>query len=223
VFAWWYGPYARRRIAQGSDARLLGRWLFTDPEVLHPVFFRSTGVLIDRLLEMDIAGKRFLDMGSGSGAIGIFAGSCGARVTACDISPRAVALTRDNLRRHHVNAEVFQSDLFSALEGRAFDLICFNIPFYEGEPRTLFEAALFGGRDLATVGAFASGCPGFLAPDGEVLVIFSEDADRDRILSVFAAAELAVVDERNVYRLFERFHVVRFRRMTLAHTADSSR
>jgi release factor glutamine methyltransferase len=215
IFGLWYGPYARRRIARRSPARLLGRRLLTDPEVLHPVYFGSTRVLIDALLTLDMARKRFLDMGSGSGAIGIFAASQGASVTACDINPRAVALTRDNLRAHQVDAEVFESNLFSALEGRVFDLISFNIPFYTGEPRTPFEAALFGGNNLATVSAFATGCPRFLAPEGAVVVVFSEDADRERILSLFAGADLCLVHERIAYRLFERFHVVRFRRMTL--------
>ena len=190
---------------------MLGRRLLTDPEVLHPVCFRSTRVLIDVLPTLDVAGKRFLDMGSGSGAIGVFAASHGATVTACDINPQAVALTRENLRRHRVGAEVFESDLFSALGGRVFDVICFNIPFYAGEPRTPFEAALFGGNELKTVRLFAAGCPGFLAPGGQVLVVFSEDADRDNILSHFSAAGLSIVNERITHRLFERFHVVIFR------------
>lgn len=219
VFAWWYGPTLRRRIAHRSEVRVLGRRLLTDPQVLHPVHFRSTRVLIDALPTLDLAGKRFLDMGSGSGAIGIFAASHGATVTACDINPQAVALTRDNLRLNQIGAEVFESDLFSALAGHVFDLICFNIPFYAGEPRTPFEAALFGGRDLKTVRTFAAGCPQFLAPGGKVLVVFSEDADRDHILSVFSTGGLAIVDERIAHRLFERFHVVSFRAVSLPESA----
>ena len=211
VFGWWYGPYVRRRIAHPSEVSLLGRRLLTDPEVLHPVYFRSTRVLIDALATLNIAGKRFLDMGCGSGAIGIFAAFQGATVAACDINPRAVTLTRDNLRRHQIDAAVFESNLFSGLGGAVYDLICFNIPFYAGEPRTPFEAALFGGKDLETVRRFAAACPGYLDPNGRVVVVFSEDADRDNILSHFTAEGLSVEDERIAHRLFERFHVVSFR------------
>src|SRR4051812_35298571 len=120
--------------------------------------------MIDRIRTMDLTGKTFLDMGSGSGAIGIFAAARGARVTACDVNPRAVALTRANFALNAVPGEIVESDLFQALGGRVFDLIGFNIPFYEGVPRTAFEAALFGGPGLSTVGAFARGCRSALAP-----------------------------------------------------------
>jgi release factor glutamine methyltransferase len=151
-----------------------------------------------------------LDMGSGSGAIGVVAASEGAIVTACDINPRAVDLTRENLSRNDLHAEVVQSDLFSALGGRVFDLICFNLPFYAGEPRTPFEAALYGGKGLATVRAFASGCSICLAPKGHVVVVFSEDANRVEILSHFEDSGLTAIDERIAFRWLERFHVVTF-------------
>lgn len=206
-----YGPYARRRIARRSETWLRGRRLLTDPDVLHPVVFRSTGVLVDFVETLDLAGKRFLDMGSGSGAVGVFAAARGARVTSCDVNPRAVALTRDNLRLNGLDGEVVASDLFAAIADRRFDLICFNIPFYAGVPRTPFEAALYGGENLATVRRFAEGCPGALDADGRVVVVFSEDADRSDILALFAAAGFAVEQERIAHRLFERFHVVIFR------------
>lgn len=183
----------------------------TDPEVLHPVYFRSTSAMIDKILALDLAGKRFLDMGSGSGALGVFAAARGAHVTACDINPKAVALTRTNFGLNALAGEVVESDLFQALGGHVFEVICFNIPFYEGVARTPFEAALYGGRGLATVAAFASGCPGALAPGGRVMIIFSDQADRGMILGLFATAGLVAVDDTVVRRMFERFHLITFR------------
>src|SRR5450432_858378 len=123
-----YGPYALRRIARGGMVHLRGRVLLTDPEVLHPVHFLSTRVLLDAVTALDLGGRRFLDMGADSGAIGIFAAAAGAQVTACDINPRAVTLTRQNFERNQLRGEVLESNLFAALPGRAFDLICFNLP-----------------------------------------------------------------------------------------------
>lgn len=210
-------PVFSRQMARAADARLLGLHFFTDPQVLHPVFFRSTRVLVRALSRFDLARKRVLDMGSGSGAIGVFAAAGGARVTACDINPRAVALTRRNLQRHGLDGDVLESDLFAApaLHGRAFDLICFNIPFYAGEPRTPFEAALFGGNELETVRDFAAGCAARLVEGGAVLIVFSEDADRDQILSLFTKVELDLVEERTAQSWFEKFHVVTFWRAIL--------
>jgi release factor glutamine methyltransferase len=206
-----YHPYALWQIARPT-ARLRGRTFLTDPEVFHPVYFLSTPVFLDYLATLEVVGKRLLDMGTGSGAIGLFAAARGAQVTACDINPRAVALASDNARRNHVEMEVVESDLFAVLPGRTFDLICFNLPFYRGQPRTRFDAALFGGPDFETVRAFAAGCRDALAAGGAVAVIFSEDSGRDDVVSLFTGAGLTVVDERTVRKYFELFHLVRFRR-----------
>jgi release factor glutamine methyltransferase len=211
AFRRFYRRYALQRIARRAEVRLLGCRLMTDPEVLHPIHFLSTRVLMNAVMTLDLAEKRFLDMGSGSGAIGIVAASRGAVVTACDINPRAVAVSRENATRNGARLEVLQSDLFSALPGRQFDLICFNIPYYPGAPRTPFEAALLGGDNLSTVRAFAEGCRAALAPGGCVMVLFSEDADRGCVLAHFQDAGLDLVHEATALRWFERFHVVSFR------------
>lgn len=203
-----YHRYALWQIAKPAT-RLRGRTLLTDPEVFHPVYFLSTPVFLDYLATLEVAGKRLLDMGTGSGAIGLFAALRGARVTACDVNPRAVALARENARRNGVSMEVVESNLFALLGGRAFDLICFNLPFYPGVARTRFDAALYGGPDFETVRGFAVGCREALAPGGIVVVIFSEDSGRDRILSLFRAAGLAPTEERVTRKYFERFHLVR--------------
>ena len=203
-----YHRYALWQIARPL-ARLRGRTLLTDSEVFHPVYFLSTPVFVDYLATLEVAGKRLLDMGTGSGAVGLFAALRGAQVTACDVNPRAVVLAAENARRNHVDMEVVESNLFAALGGRRFDLICFNLPFYPGQPRTHFDAALFGGPDFETVRAFAAGCRAALAPDGAVVVIFSEDSGRDRIVSMFTDAGLVPAEERNVMKFFERFHLMR--------------
>jgi release factor glutamine methyltransferase len=203
-----YHAYALRQIAK-PVTHLRGRTLLTDPEVFHPVYFLSTPVFLDYLSTVAVAGKRLLDMGTGSGVVGIFAAGRGARVTACDINPRAVALAVENARRNGVEIEVLASDLFSELPGRNFDVICFNLPFLAGTPRSVFEAALYGGADFETVRAFARGCREALAPGGTVAVIYSEDSGPERILSCFADAGFLTTDARTAYRYFERFHLLR--------------
>jgi release factor glutamine methyltransferase len=203
-----YHPYALRQLAK-PVTRLRGRTLLTDPEVFHPVCFLSTPVFLDYLSTVAVEGKRLLDMGTGSGTIGIFAASRGAQVTACDINPRAVALAGENARRNDVEMEVLASDLFSALDGRRFDLICFNLPFYLGEPRSVFEHALYGGTNFETIRAFADGCRRALAPGGTVAVIFSEDSGADRMMSLFVDAGFVAIDQRTASRYFERFHLLR--------------
>jgi release factor glutamine methyltransferase len=205
-----YHRYALRQMAKPST-QLLGRTLLTDPEVFHPVYFLSTKLFLRYLETLDVAGKRFLDMGTGSGAVGIFAASRGARVTACDVNPRAARLAARNAQVNGVEMEVVESDLFAALPGRRFDLICFNIPYYPEAPRSLLGAALYAGPDFETVRAFAAGCRQALEPGGTVVIIFSEDSGRDRVVPLFEAAALAPFDERVARRYFERFHLLSFR------------
>lgn len=207
-----YRVYVLRHIARPSEARFLGRRFVTHPDVFHPVYFLSTRILARHVEAMDLAGKRFLDMGTGSGALGIVASSRGAEVTACDINPKAVETARENARRNGARMEVLQSDLFSAVEGRTFDVVCFNIPFYPKEPSTDLERAFYAGRDFATVRAFASGCASVVAEGGTAVVIFSEDSNYERIVSFFAGAGLSVRRSSVTQKFFERFHVVAFDR-----------
>jgi release factor glutamine methyltransferase len=205
-------PYIMRRIAAPSEAEVAGLRFYTEPGVFHPVYFQSSRLLVEWVAGRDVAGKRFLDMGTGSGPVGIAAAARGARVTAADINPRAVALARRNAERNGVAMEVVESNVFSALGGRTFDVIAFNVPFYPREPRSHFEAAFYAGPGFETVRAFAAGCAEALASGGTVVVVFSEDSGRDGIVDIFAASGLVVVEERTMRRLLEEFYVVEMAR-----------
>jgi release factor glutamine methyltransferase len=200
-----------RRIARVSDARFLGHRLRTEPGVFHPTYFSSSKILAEHLLGRAVRGVRALDMGTGAGPIAVALAAAGAVVTACDVNPRAVALARANAKDNGLAVEVIESDLFAALEGRTFDLIDFNIPFYATEPTTHFERAFRAGKNLETVRRFADGCRLHLAEGGRVVIVFSEDCDRCAIVAAFADATFSLEDERTTRSLLEDFHVVAFR------------
>ncbi len=85
-----------------------------------------------------------LDLCTGSGCIGIatalYLPTC--EVVLADISQDALAVARQNITRHDVGDRVraVESDVFSGLEGRRFDLIVSNPPYVDA-------------RDLATMPA----------------------------------------------------------------------
>ena len=97
------------------------------------------------MLQTDIPGCRFLDLFSGSGAIGIEALSRGAREAVfVESNPKAAACIRENLQFTQLqeHAEVLQTDVFQALgrlAGRgAYDFIFMDPPYnHEWEKQVL--------------------------------------------------------------------------------------
>jgi release factor glutamine methyltransferase len=118
----------------------------------------ETEELAEWILSWDAGGnQRVLDMGCGSGVLGLTL--AGERphwdITLADISPDALALARENAALLDIpNAEFVQSDLFSAVSGQ-FDGIVANLPYVPvGERATMAREvlhdpalALFGGPD----------------------------------------------------------------------------
>lgn len=124
-----------------------------------------------------------LDLGTGSGCIGI-ACACAfpdARVDLADISADALDVARRNVAEHGLEdqIEVIQSDLFSALKGRRYDLIISNPPYvaleeldnlpaeYHHEPRL----GLVGGAEgLEVVVEILRQAADYLQRDGLLIV-----------------------------------------------------
>jgi release factor glutamine methyltransferase len=80
-------------------------------------------------------GIRILDIGCGSGAIGVSLAKLvpDARVTCIDISRRALEITGENAARLGAKVELLQGDLLEPVAGRQFDLIVSNPPYIADE------------------------------------------------------------------------------------------
>ncbi|MEV3988755.1 HemK2/MTQ2 family protein methyltransferase [Streptomyces sp. NPDC049837] len=135
-----------------------------------------------------------LDVGTGTGALALLAAECGAaRVTAVDISWRAVLAARYNAWRLGLPVVVRHGDLTEPVEGRHFDLILSNPPYVlspgpaRGAERT-WNAGADGRQVLDRICARA---PDLLRDSGVLLLVQSAlcgvdatlDTLRDRGLS----------------------------------------
>ena len=81
-----------------------------------------------------VAGARVLDVCTGSGVLAIAAARAGAsRVTAVDVSWRAVIAAWLNARLNGVRLRVRRGDLLEPVRGERFDLIVSNPPYIPSE------------------------------------------------------------------------------------------
>jgi methylase of polypeptide subunit release factors len=75
-----------------------------------------------------------LDVGAGNGVQTLYASTHAERLTATDVSPRAVALAEATFRLNQLEVEVLRGAWFEPVSGREFDQIVCNPPFVVGPP-----------------------------------------------------------------------------------------
>jgi ribosomal protein L11 methyltransferase len=89
----------------------------------------TTSLMIEHLLELDLTDKTVLDMGCGTGILGILASMRGCKeVTAIDVDQRAFESTTENSQLNGIrNLKVFTGDAGLLKENQKFDVILANI------------------------------------------------------------------------------------------------
>lgn len=89
----------------------------------------TTSLIIEQLLEMDLQGKRVVDMGTGTGILAILANMCGADyITAIEIDPVAHANAVENLAINKAsNVNLILGDAYSLGLVKNIDVFIANI------------------------------------------------------------------------------------------------
>ncbi|WP_198296310.1 class I SAM-dependent methyltransferase [Deinococcus sp. DB0503] len=95
------------------------------------------------LTELDLTGKRVLDLGCGTGLMGAWAARRGAQVTLVDGDLQSVRSAQATLAANGLSGDVFLSDVDAALGERTFDVILTNPPFHVGRGVVLDVAREF--------------------------------------------------------------------------------
>ena len=171
----------KRHQQQGCDYKVTfkGLKLRLKQGVFCAAFADGSNLLADCLLQEVRPHEKVLDLGTGSGALGILAARCGASVVAVDISPVAVECARNNARLNNLQnkVDVRQSNLFASIgSDEKFSLILFNPPFMNGQPSSLLEVAMYD-QGYATLTQFFAEFSNYLVDKGRVLIVFSESGD----------------------------------------------
>ncbi|WP_405650080.1 methyltransferase [Streptomyces sp. NBC_00019] len=170
---------------------------------VHPhygVFSPVRGEYVDLVATAPLpvpAPRTAFDLGTGTGVLAAVLARRGVgRVTATDISPRALACARENARRLGLaeRVEVTGPGLFP--EGRADIVVC-NPPWLPARPSSALEQGVYDqGRTM--LHGFLDGLAGHLAPGGEGWLVLSDLAEhlglrtRGELLSAIEGAGLRV-------------------------------
>jgi release factor glutamine methyltransferase len=191
--------------------RVLGLDLWIPPTVLPPARFR-VGVLLARAVADAVVAPetRILDVGTGSGIVGLAAARAGARVTAVDINPAAVRAATVNAMLNRLTIDAREGDLFAPLRAEErFEIIAFNPPFFENEVGGELRTALSDRPGLPTLARFLEGARAFLAPGGALLLAGSSHGALGRMRSLYAEHGYTYRTVRTKERISERLVIDR--------------
>ncbi len=212
-----YHLYAKRKMSRHDEVDLLGFTLRVAPTVFHPKLFFTSQFLGEYVLSLNLRNKTVLDMGTGSGIIGLCSARAGADVLAVDVNPTAVACAAANVARNGFAQRVrcILSDLFSAIPtDTRFDTIIWNPPFYRASPQNDAERAWNAGAEFEVLRTFAADAKLHLTPTGSILLVLSSDMDIDRTMGFFSSGgfHAAAVSRRRMF----------FETLTIFHLTTAS-
>lgn len=164
-----------------TATRAAGFRLLVRPTVFHPRWFITSEFFAGFIGQLDLRGKRVLDIGTGSGILALAAARAGASgVTAIDINPNAALNAAENARRNGLGDRVRAvcSNLLSALGREArFDVIVTNPPYFAGEPLDLTDRAWHAGPGCRDIAALFEQARERLAPGGCAYLLISSESD----------------------------------------------
>jgi release factor glutamine methyltransferase len=156
---------------------------------------RDTTTTREMLGELDLTGKRVLEIGTGSGLLSLCALKAGAAsVVATDINPHAVENARFNAERFGY-AERFEARLVSQGDsgayavlrpGERFDLILSNPPWEDDTPGRIEDFALYDLR-WALLRSLLDGLTERLEPGGKVWLAYGTRQGVEAVLREAAA------------------------------------
>jgi release factor glutamine methyltransferase len=163
-------------------------------------------LLRDHIQELDLEGKKVLDMGTGSGVIAIAAAEKGAKVVAADVNTEALEHAQEKAMEKGLDGKIefVESDLFTNIESE-FDLILFNPPYLPGEKGLGDEEIWRGGeKGVEVTSQFLESASNYVSEAGQILVILSSHADLEELMNKYS---LEVIGSEKLW--FETLYLAR--------------
>lgn len=164
----------------------------------------DTFLMIDVLSTMPLQGKQVLDLGTGSGMLGLFCAKMGAHVTVADIEDSAVEKVRTAAGRLNLAIESVRSNIFSSVTAR-FDVVLFNPPYLPSIE--IKDPTVDGGNDgRHLVDRFLEELPPHLKGDGFALLLVSSLNDPRAVIDSHRELSFSIAASRSLF--FEELQVL---------------
>jgi release factor glutamine methyltransferase len=199
-------------VQKAENEEILRKILHAIGDVPKNVYSPSddTFLMLDAIAKISVGGKQVLDIGTGSGILGLFCASRGAHVTVTDVDQSALEYAQKTARVLALGLQTVLSDVFSNVQGK-FDLVTFNPPYLPSS--TVEDRTVDGGPGgIALSKRFLGGLGEHLNCDGTALLLISTLNDSASLISeVNPEFQYEVMAKRQLF--FEELQVlsVRFR------------
>jgi release factor glutamine methyltransferase len=158
-------------------------------------------------------GENVLDMGTGTGLLGLIAAKAAREVLAVDINPLALRCANENALRNGISNMKFRlSDLFSNVS-EAYDLIIFNPPYLpteKGEPKDGRSLAWDGGADgRRVIDRFLESFVEHLFPGGRLITVACSLSGCERTIEILEDKNFKVSIRAAKKLDFEKLSLIR--------------
>ena len=166
--------------AQFATYRVNNMNIIALPNVYHPAPGSSSFFLLEPIREryqnLKTKKKRLLELGCGTGVVGLSLGEYVEEVYLSDIADSAVLCARINTLINFRKAKIYHSDLFKSLPDVLFDVILFNTPLLDKPIESVAELSTNDPSGQIFLN-FIQQVPQYLAPEGEVFISYSNLGD----------------------------------------------
>ncbi len=211
TFASWRRMNLLQEPRQAIDGEGLRRVLHAIAEPPKGVYSPSDDsfLMLEAIASVDVEGKELLDVGTGSGILGLFCAMRGASVTLTDVDEASIQHAQKAADSLGLKLETRVSDLFSNVKGK-FDLILFNPPYL---PSEICEDRTVDGGPMGTTLArrFLQDIQDYLKEDGTAFLLVSTQNDPTSLIREYPRFQFSLAAKRSLF--FEELQIlsVRFR------------
>jgi release factor glutamine methyltransferase len=164
-------------------------------------------LMLEAVAKLPVEGKKLLDVGTGSGILGLFCAMRGARVTVTEVDETALRRALRVAETLGLRIETILSDVFSDVEG-LFDVILFNPPYLPS--LAVEDKTIDGGQGGVMLSSqFLDELSDHLDRRGTALLLVSSLNEPESLISQHPEFQFSAIAKRPLF--FEELLVLRIR------------